>query len=397
MNSSHPPDTTGPQASAMRVMIQQPALPRYRVPVFQEFARRPGIDLTVLYGDRSSSPPNVEDMPFNAQCVHLQEVSIGRHPVMWHWPQWRGGARRACDVLVLSWDVHYASLVPGLLRAKSNGVRTVLWGHGYSKCEAGWRSRVRSRIARLADALLFYNHTAAEQYLDAGFDPGRVFVGLNAMDQTPLQNARQPWLAEPQKIEAFRRENNLGDGPIVLFVSRLEPANRLGLLIDALPGLVARVPGIQCVIIGKGEPELTNLRRHADERGVAGHVRFPGPIYDENELAPWFLAADVFCYPANIGLSILHAFGYGLPVVTSDHLESQNPEIEALRDGENGLLYRDNDSASLGDTLARLIEDHGLRQCLSEEACRTATQRFTLGNMVDGMEAAIRRAADLTA
>ena len=122
-------------------------------------------------------------------------------------------------------------------------------------------------------------------------------------------------------------------------------------------------------------------------------MRFLGAVYDEMALAPWFLSADAFCYPANIGLSLLHAFGYGLPVITTDRNELQNPEIEALEPGRNGLVYKHDDLEALASTLERVIVDRPLRESLAAEALVTATQRFNLRTMVDGIEQAIRYAA----
>ena len=63
-------------------------------------------------------------------------------------------------------------------------------------------------------------------------------------------------------------------------------------------------------------PELPALQSIAEELDVEQYVRWLGSIYDEAQLAPWFLTADAFVYPGAIGLSVLHAMGYGLPVVT---------------------------------------------------------------------------------
>lgn len=375
---------------ALRTVIQQPGLPAYRVPVFADLARRDGIALTVYYGDRASGPPNTADVGFNAVPVHLRETRIAGQPLMWHGPQWRCATRRHCDVLVLSWDIHYASLVPALLRARAQGVRTVLWGHGYSKQEAAWRSWPRERIGRLADALLLYNHTAAQRYLEAGWDSRRIFVALNAIDQSPIQAARQYWLERPEELADFQRAHGLDSGPTLLFVSRLAPENRLDLMVEALAQLAPRHPGVGAVIVGKGEDEQRRLVELASRRGVADRLRLLGAIYEQQQLAPWFLSADVFCYPSNMGLSILHAFGYGLPVVTSDQPSDHGPEIEALRDGQNGLVYRRGDAASLAQALGRLLDEAGLREKLAAEALRTATEQFKLANMVDGFERAIR-------
>ncbi|MGB0766504.1 MAG: glycosyltransferase family 4 protein [Phycisphaeraceae bacterium] len=374
----------------IRVSLQQPVLPAYRVPVFHELSKRPGIDLTVYYGDMSNSPSSVSDVPFHASFVHLREMRLAGHPILWHGPQWTGASRRRSDTLVLSWDIHYASLIPSLLRAKRNGVRTVLWGHGYSKREQPWRRWPRERVAGLADALLFYNRRAADAYLENGWDRRRVFVAPNAIDQSPIQAARDYWASRPDELDAFKKENGLGSEPMILFVSRLDPNNRLDLLLEALKKIEPMQPTIQVVVIGNGADEQTRLTAMRDRLGLSDRVRFLGPIYDERSLAPWFLCSKLFCYPANIGLSILHAFGYGLPVITSDQIGAQNPEIESLEHDANGLTYADADADALGQAILTILGDESTRARLSAGAYRTASQTYSLSAMVDGMVSAIR-------
>ena len=379
---------TAPQRK-IRVVIQQPSLATYRVPVYQELVKRPEIDLAVHYAPCATLETRLPD-GFRGVCVPMHCRQLGAGEVYWHAAQWKNAARAACDVLILSWDMHYVSLVPTLLRARWAGLPTVLWGHGYSKHESSWRAAVRASAAKLGTALLLYNHRVAKHYINLGWDPSRIFVALNALDQRPIQEARQSWFERKGDLQAFCREHRLDQGPVILFVSRLKPANRLDLLIQAVAKLKYEFPTLQVVIIGKGQEEENRIRDLAQSLDVARHLRFEGAIYDEYHLAPWFLWADVFCYPANIGLSILHAFGYGLPVITSDDIATQNPEIEALRHGENGLLYAANDPDALATTLRRLFSDQTLAKRLGEEARRTILERFTLNNMVDGMEAAIR-------
>lgn len=379
----------------LRVVIQQPALAAYRVPVFRELARRPGIELLVTY----ASDPNLPNAPpdgFRAEPIIQRKLRLGPRSAMVDPAQWRFATRAAADVLILTWNVQYATLVPSLLRARASGVRTILWGHGYSKHEAAWRRWPRERVAGLADALLFYNHTTADRFAAAGWPRERLFVALNALDQEPIQAARNDWLARPADLAAFRTQHGLDRGPVVLFVSRLDPANRLDLLVEAAAALRPRHPHLRVIVIGKGDAEQARLTALAARLGVTDCVRFLGAIYGEPALAPWFLSADVFCYPANIGLSILHAFGYGLPVVTSDELASQNPEIEALRHGENGLVYTHNDAAALADALDALLKDRPRLDRLAAAAHATATERFTLANMVSGFGDAIQRVSRST-
>lgn len=374
----------------IRLAIQQPALPKYRLPVFQELARRPGIDLRFHYAT-NWPVQSVEPVGIDAEVTPMKIWRLGRTPVYWHPPQWTQATRRTSDVLLLSWDIHYASLVPSLLRAKLAGVSTILWGHGYSKREAGWRRAMRDSIGKLATCILLYNHTAAERFIEDGWPRERVFVALNSLDQASIQEARVDWLKRPEDLARFRGDRGLDEGPVILFVSRLHEDNGLDLLIDAGRALSERFAGLRIVIIGKG-PDQPRLEARVRETRLEGTVLFPGAIYEETELAPWFLSASVFCYPANVGLSLLHAFGYGVPVVTSDRREAQNPEIDALEPDVNGRLYTHGDAADLTRILAELLADETLRRRLGEAALRTATEMFTIPRMVDGMEQAVRYA-----
>ncbi len=377
----------------IRVTIQQPSLAQYRVPVFRELAHRPGIDLTVVYGARKGIP-NVAPDGFKGIAWPLRMVSIGNSPLFFHRPQWSFATSKRSDVLVLTWNIRYVSLVPGLLQAQAKGVPTILWGHGISKREKHLKAKARRWATSRAAALLFYNRAAARAYRESGVPQQKLFVALNSLDQAPIQAAKNHWESQPQHLAAFQRQNEIHGVPLVLYVSRLDPNNRIDLLIEAVSLLKSQNRLVRVAIVGSGDDQLSKLQTLARQRGVDGEIRFLGAMYDEMELAPWFLSAQVFCYPENIGLSLLHAFGYGVPVVTSDHIPSQNPEIEALRNNENGLLYRHRDVQHLAQCLWKLICEHETREALSREAVMTVEREFNLQNMVDGMEAAIRFCAE---
>ena len=120
-------------------------------------------------------------------------------------------------------------------------------------------------------------------------------------------------------------------------------------------------------------------------------VTFTGPIYDEDALAPWAMSAACFVYPAAIGLSIYHAFAYGLPVLTSDDIASHNPEIEALEPGVNGLLVRDGDPTAFADAMERVIGDPDARDRFRKAAHATIHRPggFTIDTMAQGFADAI--------
>jgi glycosyltransferase involved in cell wall biosynthesis len=386
------PAVPPPDDKPIRVVIQQPNLARYRLPVYQELAKRPGIDLHLVYGDDGTVP----SVPPEGICATFSQMRIYKFlgsEMRWHAAQLDWTDPKHADVVILSWSTRYLSLVPGLLRARRRGVGSVLWGHGYSKAETGLSAKTRNRVSDLADALLFYNQSIASEFIQQGRSkPERVFVALNALDQTQIAGARDAWLADPARLEAFKKQHELNGTPNLLFVSRFDRRNRVDLLLDAVASLQDRFPGMVVNLVGKG-PEEADLRAQARSLGIASKVRFLGAIYNEHELAPWFLAATAFVYPSNIGLSLLHAFGYGLPVITSNDRSAQNPEFEAIKPGVNGLTYAAGSVAGLAGAIEKVCESASVRESLSTNAHQTAAQEFTLRRMIDGMEAAIRYAA----
>ena len=374
----------------LRVNIQQPALAKYRVPLFRALAARPGLRVTVYYGQEADLA-NDEPDGFEAHFVPMPQWGVLGRTVRWSRPQIALATPARGDVLVLSWNLNYLSLPPALLRARARGMPTILWGHGFAKDDRWYRRAPRNAVGRLATALLFYNHTTRNEFVAAGYDPARLFVAQNALDDRAIHAAAERWCARPGALEAFRRKNGLVGRRLVLFVSRVTPKARVEWLVEAAARLRERVPNLLVAIVGGGELEA--VQKQVNRLGLGSVVRLVGPIYEEAAVAPWFLSGDVFCYPASVGLSLIHAFAYGLPIVTSDNYALRNPEIEALDPGSNGLLYRHGDVADLAHQLAEVLGDEPRRAAMATAARRTVSERYNLRTMVDGFEAAIRFAA----
>lgn len=370
----------------IRVLMQQPALPAFRVPFFKALAAKSDIDFLLLYAD--GDVPTVPADGFDAECRVIGGVA---NRLFWDSAHLKRLKEGNWDVHILTWNTRYLSLIPTIRRGKKAGAGMICWGHGYSKSEGRFRSWLRFKTAQMADAIVLYSVSVAESYVKRGIPREKIFVALNSLDPRPIQEARTAVLAEPEKQAAFRKEHGL-DGPVLLYVSRLYPENRVEMLMQSTKDLLAEFPDLKTVVIGVG-PGTEAVEAKVKELGIEDHVIFTGAVYGEENVAPWFAAADAFCYPQNIGLSILHAMNHALPVVTSDKIEAQNPEIEALRDGENGLLYRDGDNDDMTAKLRVLLTDKELHSRLSAEAHRTATEDYSTDTMADGMAEAVRYAS----
>ncbi len=382
-------ETSLVSARPVRVVIQQPALPKYRVALFAELAKRPGISVHVSYGQLSGFT-NAPAEGFSSACEPASIMSILGRELVWSSAQLRYASKDYADVLVLTWNLNYASLVPTLLRAKAAGVATVLWGHGFSKVDSPLRSWPRRNVVRLASAALFYTPKIAEQNIAAGLPREKTFVAINSLDDRPINAARAQWAASPGQLDAFKAQHQLSPGPTLVFVSRLTPKARLDLLLQSARALVAEFPSLRILVVGGGDIET--YRAQAAGFGLESHVIFAGAIYSEAELAPYFLAADVFVYPSRGGLSFIHAMAYGVPVVTDDALHLHGPEIDALLSAQAGILYKHQDAADLTRAIRELLADPDRRGRMSRSGLACVASTCNLKNMTDGFEAAIRYA-----
>ena len=371
----------------LRVTIVQELVPHYRVPLFERLARE--VNLTVVADTR---PGKGSLAPAPVVGAHFEQAELGRiGPFLW---QPAAARRREVDVLVLGWNIRRLELIPTLLAARSRRIGTVVWGHGYSKRERAVLRAVRDASGRLADATLFYAEPAARGYAERGNDRTRIFVATNALDQEPIERARTDWLARPRELEEFARQRGIRPDRTVLFIARLEPVKQVGLLLEALARVRRRLPDAKLVLIGSGTDEPL-LRSAAARLGIADAVVFAGSLHDQQDIAPWALNTAVAAYPADIGLSVLHVFGFGLPVITHGSMDRHGPEVAALRDGENGLLFREGDVADLAEKLLQVLEEPALARRLGANALATVRgpSGHTLERMVEGFLQAIEFAA----
>ncbi|MGO9032474.1 glycosyltransferase family 4 protein [Mycobacterium sp.] len=145
-------------------------------------------------------------------------------------------------------------------------------------------------------------------------------------------------------------------GKTVLFLGRYdEPRKGMAVLIDALPGLVEHFPGVQVLVVGRGDQD--ELRSKAG--GLAGHLRFLGQV-DDAAKASALRSADVYCAPhtggESFGIVLVEAMAAGTPVVASD----LHAFRRVLRDGDAGRLVPVEDGAALAAGLVAVLENDQL-------------------------------------
>ena len=178
------------------------------------------------------------------------------------------------------------------------------------------------------------------------------------------------------------------DGPVILFVGRLDQEKR----IDELIAAFARIPastGARLEIVGQGDQHEL-LVRLAGELGVLDRVSFLGQV-DEDELLAAYGRASVFCMPGVAELQslvTLEAMSAGKPIVAADAMAL--PHL--VRPGHNGWLYTPGDIGELALRLSTLVSDPGLRRRMGQLS-REIVLAHDFGATLDRFENIYARAA----
>jgi len=160
----------------------------------------------------------------------------------------------------------------------------------------------------------------------------------------------------------------LRHGQRFIAVARLVPQKGYDLLLNAFARVAPLAPEWMLDVVGDG-PLSAELQTRARRLGIAGQVVFHGHVADP---FPLLYQASVFVLPSRFeGMpnAMLEAMGCGLAIIVSD--ASPGP-LELIRDGETGLVVTTEDAAALGDAMARIAADRGLRNRLAAAASREA-------------------------
>lgn len=168
-----------------------------------------------------------------------------------------------------------------------------------------------------------------------------------------------------------------GDGPLVLFVGRIQPLKGPDIALAAFALLAVRLPDCRLLVVGgpsgpQGREESAFLRAGTAAAGLEGRVLLHDPL-PHPEIATAYRAADVVVVPSrseSFGLVAAEAQACGIPVVAS----AVGGLAHNVADGESGLLVPGWDPADYAAALGRVLTEPGLAERLGRGAVANAEQ-----------------------
>ena len=202
----------------------------------------------------------------------------------------------------------------------------------------GWLHRHYQVLYRQADAVIALTGEEKKLLIRLGVQEQRIFV-----------TGMGPVLAPTSDPTRFRREQHLGEDPLILFLGQKYPYKGLAAMLAAAPAVWRRRPDARFVFVGPRTPYSRRIFRQVSDARI-----LELDAVDLQAKTDALAACSVLCVPSSqesFGGVYTEAWSLGKPVVGAGI-----PAVrEVISDGQDGLLVRQ-EAGAVADSLLQLLD-----------------------------------------
>ena len=251
--------------------------------------------------------------------------------------------------------------------------------------ESELREQAETEVIGCSDAICVSCTEEERQFIELyGNPPGQIEIVAPGVEHA---------FFAPGDKRGARKALDLGDGPVLLFVGRIQPLKGADVAVRALAALGRKKATL--LIVGgasgtEGEKEIAHVHSLIQEFELESQVRFVEP-QAHHILSTYYRAADVVLVPSrseSFGLVALEAAACGTPVIAN----AVGGLLTIVEHGRTGFLVADRQPEVFAQHIAQILDDPALSARLSMQAAERAR-----GYTWSFAAARLRRAyADLT-
>ena len=237
----------------------------------------------------------------------------------------------------------------------AHGIKTYVTAHGSDmfevyKKQPFMRSTIR-KVLKNADVVFAVSNALRHEIIATGVDGigDKTRLSWNSVDIDKFSNKGD---------DSFKREYNLTDKPVVLFVGNLIKRKNVDSLLEAKK--IAN-SDYYLVVVGDG-PLFKKLKKKVEDENIRD-VIFTGSRNDVENIIP---SCDLLVLPSfseSFGLVLIEALACGKPVIGSN----VGGITEIITD-DVGVLVDPNKIPSIARAIDNLVNDEDLRHVLSLNA-----------------------------
>lgn len=207
-----------------------------------------------------------------------------------------------------------------------------VWGQGksYSESQSAFEASVKQWFTRRCSWFFSYTQAGSNYVSERGFPSARTTVLNNSTDTADLLRHTSR-ITVADRIR-FHTQHGLTKGRVAIFLGGVDEKKGVPFLLKAAKRIAQDVPGFRLLIAGRGALSGEVQRQERQGAPIVALGRVEG---FEKALA--LDASEVMMLPEWVGLAAVDALAVGLPVVTTHH-PSHSPEVEYLVDGYNSVF-----------------------------------------------------------
>jgi glycosyltransferase involved in cell wall biosynthesis len=171
-------------------------------------------------------------------------------------------------------------------------------------------------------------------------------------------------------------DESTSDGDrMILNVGKFDEIKGQDVLINAFSEIASKYKNVKLVLVGGTGKALPRLKALCVEKGIDNSVEFY-PDIPHRRVSNFYKKATIFCFPSRreaFGIVLLEAASFSVPVIASR--VGGIPEL--VSDGENGMLFTQDNQSELARCIKVLLDDPVAAQKMGERLSEHVKSNFS--------------------
>jgi len=374
-----------------KIIILQRILPHYRAGIFRKLCKKfPGTK--VIYGQpfNNESLKNADDLS-NDIFIKCSNTYFNRDGKIFISKIYSRIKEIKPAIIISVFNVGNLNIYILFFLRKLLKFRIILWSFGYDPIsgfdpDKKLSDKIRLYLSQKADAVIFYWENGKDEVSKFSKKTEHYFTAPNTLDTDRQIELKK--IFDRTGRDNLKAELGVKEKSHFVYIGRLLEDKQVDLLLKAFSQVEKDNPNCRLTIIGDG-PEMSKLLNLSKELYLK-NIYFTGEILNEEQTGKWIYISDAFVMPGRLGLSVVHAFCFGTPVISQNKDKHFHGEgIGYIKDGENGFLAEDGNIQDLAKKMNLIISDRELSGRLRSNAFNTSQNECSADNMISGFERAV--------
>lgn len=290
---------------------------------------------------------NSEIVPFEHKS-RIQFIINSINPLTWFKAAKAIKQLKADGVIFVWWMPFFGPALSSIARLIKKHAKVFFLVENYVSHENRWFDHYATKhTLKLADAFITESGYITEQVTKAF--PGRPTyqATLSIYDCYDLGKYTK---------ETAKQLLGIKTSKVALFFGLIRPYKGLDKLITAFKELLKQEPDTTLLVAGECYEDEKKYTDQISELGLNDKVVFVNKFIPNEQVEPYFKAADVVCLPYSSGTQsgiLMMAYGFKVPVVVTD----VGGIAELVQDGKTGKIAADNSTPNLVSGLSEILQN----------------------------------------